>query len=250
MSYNSFAYYYDELTKNVDYKGRAEYICEILKKYNIKDGLLLDLACGTGSLSIELSKLGFEVIGTDASYDMLSEAQNKAVDCGENIMFLCQRMEETDLYGSVRAIVCALDSINHLTDYELVKKTFINLKNFLDTDGVIVFDANTIYKHRNVLGNNIYIYDEKNVYCAWRNTLQSDNKTVNINLDFFVKNGENYSRCGENFNEVAYTDEELTTAIEQAGFSVLARYAESTFDLPVETTERVTYIVGRSDFYG
>ena len=115
---------------------------------------------------------------------------------------------------------------------------------------IIVFDANTIYKHRNVLGNNIYIYDEKNVYCAWRNTLQSDNKTVNINLDFFVKDGENYSRCGENFNEVAYTDEELTTAIEQAGFSVLARYAESTFDLPVETTERVTYIVGRSDFYG
>ena len=250
MSYTSFASVYDDLTLNVDYKRRAEYIMSILADFNIKDGLLLDLACGTGSLSIELSKLGFEVIGTDASYDMLSEAQNKAVDCGENIMFLCQRMEETDLYGSVRAIVCALDSINHLTDYELVKKTFINLKNFLDTDGIIVFDANTIYKHRNVLGNNIYIYDEKNVYCAWRNTLQSDNKTVNINLDFFVKDGENYSRCGENFNEVAYTDEELTTAIEQAGFSVLARYAESTFDLPVETTERVTYIVGRSDFYG
>ncbi len=250
MSYNSFASVYDELTKNVDYKGRAEYICGILKKYNIKDGLLLDLACGTGSLSIELSKLGFEVIGTDASYDMLSEAQNKAADCGENIMFLCQRMEETDLYGSVRAIVCVLDSINHLTNYELVKKTFKNLKNFLDTDGIIVFDANTIYKHQSVLGNNIFIYDEKNVYCTWRNTLQADNKTVNINLDFFVKNGENYSRCGENFNEVAYTDNELTTAIEEAGFKVLKRFAESTFDLPDETTERITYIVGRSEVYG
>ncbi|MBQ6935699.1 MAG: methyltransferase domain-containing protein, partial [Clostridia bacterium] len=146
MSYNSFAYYYDELTKNVDYKGRAEYISEILKEYNIDDGLLLDLACGTGSLSIEFSKLGFEVIGTDASFDMLSEAQNKASDSGENIMFLCQKMEETDLYGSVRAIVCALDSINHLTNYELVKKTFKNLKNFLDTDGIIVFDANTLNK--------------------------------------------------------------------------------------------------------
>ena len=160
MSYNSFAYYYDELTKNVDYKGRAEYISEILKEYNIDDGLLLDLACGTGSLSIEFSKLGFEVIGTDASFDMLSEAQNKASDSGENIMFLCQKMEETDLYGSVRAIVCALDSINHLTNYELVKKTFKNLKNFLDTDGIIVFDANTLYKHQNVLGNNIFIYED------------------------------------------------------------------------------------------
>ena len=134
--------FYDELTKNVDYKGRAEYIKTILGNYNIKDGLLLDLACGTGSLSIELSKMGFEVIGTDASYDMLSEAQNKAAESGENVMFLCQRMEETDLYGSVRAIVCALDSINHVTDYELVKKTFKNLINFLDTDGIIIFDAN------------------------------------------------------------------------------------------------------------
>ena len=250
MSYNSFAAVYDELTKNVDYKSRAEYIAKILEKYNIKDGLLLDLACGTGSLSIELSKSGFEVIGTDASFDMLSEAQNKAMENGENIMFLCQRMEETDLYGSVRAIVCALDSINHLTDYELVKKTFKNLKNFLDTDGIIIFDANTIYKHRNVLANNIFIYDEKNVFCAWRNTLQSDNKTVNINLDFFVKDDENYFRCGENFNEVAYTDEELTEAVEYGGFKVLSRFAESTFDLPTETTERVTYILGRSEAYG
>ena len=224
MSYNSFASVYDELTKNVDYKGRALYIKEILAKYNITDGLLLDLACGTGSLSIELSKLGFEVIGTDASFDMLSEAQNKAFSEEQNIMFLCQKMEETDLYGSVRAVVCALDSINHLTDYELVKKTFKNLKNFIDTDGVIIFDANTLYKHQKVLANNIFIYDEKNVYCAWRNTLLKDNKTVNINLDFFIKEGENYFRCGENFNEVAYTDNELTRAVEEAGFSVLSKY--------------------------
>ena len=250
MSYNSFAYYYDELTKNVDYKGRAEYICEILKKYNIKDGLLLDLACGTGSLSIELSKLGFEVIGTDASYDMLSEAQNKAAESGENIMFLCQRMEETDLYGSVRAIVCALDSINHVTDYDLVKKTFKNLINFLDTDGIIIFDANTVYKHQKVLSNNIFIYDEKNVFCAWRNTLLEDEKTVNINLDFFVKNGEDYLRLGESFKEKAYTDEELTFAVEDAGFKVLSRFSESTFDVPTDETERITYIVGRSDYFG
>ena len=250
MSYNSFASVYDELTKNVDYKARAEYISGILKKYNITDGLLLDLACGTGSLSIELSKLGFEVIGTDASYDMLSEAQNKAAESGENIMFLCQRMEETDLYGSVRAIVCALDSINHVTDYDLVKKTFKNLINFLDTDGIIIFDANTVYKHQKVLSNNIFIYDEKNVFCVWRNTLLEDEKTVNINLDFFVKNGEDYLRLGESFKEKAYTDEELTIAVEDAGFKVLSRFSESTFDVPTDETERVTYIVGRSDYFG
>ena len=246
MSYNSFASVYDELTRNVDYNGRAKYIAEILSVYNIKDGLLLDLACGTGSLSIELSKLGFEVIGTDASFDMLSEAQNKAAESGENIMFLCQRMEETDLYGSVRAIVCALDSINHLTEYALVEKTFLNLKNFLDDDGIIIFDANTIFKHQNILGNNVFIYDEKNVYCAWRNTLLEDNLTVNINLDFFVKDGDSYYRCGENFNEVAYTDEELTASIEKAGFKVLSRFAESTFLPPEQTTQRVTYVVSKN----
>ena len=250
MSYNSFSSVYDELTKNVDYKARAEYFKTILQKYNINNGLLLDLACGTGSLSVELSKMGFEVIGPDASYDMLSEAQNKAAENGENIMFLCQKMEETDLYGSVRAIVCALDSINHVTDYELVKKTFKNLKNFLDTDGIIIFDANTVYKHQKILGNNVFIYDEKNVFCAWRNTLLPDETTVNINLDFFVKNGENYIRCGESFKEKAYTDEELTRALDEAGFMVLSRFSESTFENPCEDTQRITYIAGRRDYFG
>ncbi len=244
MSYTSFATVYDELTKNVDYKGRAIYIKEILGKYNINDGLLLDLACGTGSLSVELSKLGFEVIGTDASYEMLSEAQNKAFFNEQNIMFLCQRMEETDLYGSVRAIVCALDSINHLTDYESVKKTFKLLKNFLDDDGVIIFDANTVYKHQKVLGNNIFIYDEKNVYCIWRNTLLEDEKTVSINLDFFVKeNDGSFKRLGESFKEKAYTTEELETAVCEAGFKVKSKFSESTFCEPTETCERTTFVL-------
>ena len=250
MSYASFASVYDELTKNVDYKNRALYIQKILSEYNIKDGLLLDLACGTGSLSVELSKLGFEVIGTDASPDMLSEAQNKALEEEQSIMFLCQRMEETDLYGSVRAVVCSLDSINHLTDYELVKETFLRLKNFIDDDGIIIFDANTLYKHQMVLANNIFVYDEKNVFCAWRNTLSEDKITVTINLDFFVKQGNNYFRCGENFKEKAYSDEELTFAVENAGFKVLSRYAESSFEEPDQKTERVTYVAGRRDVYG
>ena len=91
---------------------------------------------------------------------------------------------------------------------------------------------------------------EKNVFCAWRNTLLEDEKTVNINLDFFVKNGEDYLRLGESFKEKAYTDEELTFAVEDAGFKVLSRFSESTFDVPTDETERVTYIVGRSDYFG
>ena len=246
MSYSSFASVYDELTRNVDYKKRAEYIMSILADNNIKDGLLLDLACGTGSLSLEFSKNGFEVIGTDASPDMLMEAREKAFDAGENILFLCQRMEETDLYGTVKAIVCSLDSINHLSSAEEMRKTFRVLKNFIDDGGIMIFDVNTIYKHQNILGNNTFVYDEKNVYCVWQNSLLADGVTVNINLDFFVKDDDgSYFRFNECFKEIAFSDEELTEAAENAGFKVIRRYKELSCSKPAEDTERVYYVLKR-----
>lgn len=246
MSYSSFAPLYDALTENVDYKKRAEYIGEILAKFNIKDGLLLDLACGTGSLSVEFSKMGFEVIATDASPDMLAEARNKAMEAGENILFLCQKMQETDLYGTVRAIVCSLDSINHLENADELRKTFRVLKNFIDDGGIMVFDVNTVYKHREVLGNNTFVYDEKDVYCVWQNSLCSDGVTVGINLDFFVKEENGlYNRCTENFKEIAFTDEEITYAAESAGFKIVEKYAELGFDKPQEDTQRIYYVAGR-----
>lgn len=245
MSYSSFASVYDALTINVDYKRRAEYIAGILKEQGIEEGLLLDLACGTGSLSVEFSKMGYEVIATDASPDMLMEARDKAYDEELNIMFLCQRMEETDLYGTVRAIVCALDSINHLPDVETLNKTFSVLKNFIDDGGIMVFDVNTLYKHREVLGNNTFIYDEDSVFCAWQNRLLKDNKTVNINLDFFRKNGNTYERYNENFNEIAFTDEEIVNAVEGGGFKVISRYDDLTGEEPTDKSERIYYVVRR-----
>lgn len=245
MSYSSFAGVYDELTFNVDYKKRAEYIMSILEDNNITDGLLLDLACGTGSLSVEFAQKGFEVIATDASADMLMEAQSKAFDKGLSIMFLCQKMQETDLYGTVRAIVCALDSINHLESIDEVRKTFSALKNFIDDGGIMVFDVNTLYKHRKVLGNNTFVYDEKNVYCVWQNRLLPDNATVNINLDFFVKDMDMYERFNENFKETAFSDEEITEAVESNGFKVIKRYADLSCSGPKEDTERVYYVIRR-----
>ncbi len=245
MSYNSFSSVYDELTLNVDYKIRAEYIRGILKDNGINDGLLLDLACGTGSLSVEFSKMGYEVIGTDASQDMLMEAQNKAFEEAQNIMFLCQKMEETDLYGTVRAIVCSLDSINHLPHTDALKETFSRLKNFIDDKGIMIFDVNTLYKHREVLGNNTFIYDEKNVFCAWQNRLLKDNRTVNINLDFFVKDGAKYQRFTENFNEIAFTDEEIVNAFSTNGFKFVCKYGDMKKTAPEENEERIYYVIRR-----
>ncbi len=245
MSYSSFAEVYDSLTINVDYKRRAEYIASILNDFNIADGLLLDLACGTGSLSIEFSKMGYEVIATDASPEMLMQAQEKAYDREQSIMFLCQRMEETDLYGTVRAIVCALDSINHLESLEQLNKTFSVLKNFIDDGGIMIFDVNTLYKHQSVLANNTFIYDEKEVYCVWQNRLLNDNRTVNINLDFFIKRDDVYQRFNENFCETAFTDEEITAACEQNGFKVVKRYSDLSCGAPKEDTERTYYVIRR-----
>lgn len=246
MSYNSFASVYDELTVNVDYKERTAYIMKILDNYGIKDGLLLDLACGTGSLSLEFAKNGFDVIGTDASFDMLSEAQNKAYESGQNILFLCQKMQETDLYGTVRAVVCSLDSLNHLNDVSEVRETFSKLKNFVDDGGIMIFDVNTLYKHREILGNNTFVYDEKNVYCVWQNSLSSDGITVGINLDFFVKESDDtYTRFSENFKEKFFSENEITEAAQNAGFKVLKKYAEGTFEEPKADTQRIYYVFRR-----
>ena len=124
MAYEVFADYYDRLTGNVEYKKRAEYILDLLKKHNHPAGLTLDLACGTGSLTLELKKMGVDIYGIDGSPDMLSVALQKAADEGEQILYLCQRMQSIDLYGTIDTCICTLDSINHITDIKDVQKAF------------------------------------------------------------------------------------------------------------------------------
>lgn len=246
MSYSSFARVYDALMKNADYPVRAEYLCTLLRSYGINNGLLLDLACGTGSLSLELSKHGYEVIGTDASPEMLCEAQNKAQSEGLDILFLCQKMEETDLFGTVKAAVCTLDSLNHLNERWLLNETFRRLHLFVEPGGIVIFDVNSVYKHRKVLANNTFVYDEADVYCVWRNTLYRKSNTIAIDLDFFRKDGSVYRRFHESFCETAYSDEVLTDVVNDEGFSVLHRYAENSFDEPNANTERVVYVIRRN----
>lgn len=245
MSYSLFAEVYDKLTVNVDYKLRADYINNILEQNGVKKGLLLDLACGTGSLSVEFARKGYEVIATDLSPDMLMQAREKAFRENLDIMFLCQGMEETDLYGTVGAIVCSLDSINHLESLDALNKTFSVLKNFIDDGGIMVFDVNTPYKHTDILGNNTFVYDEKDVFCVWQNHLLEDGKTVNINLDFFCKTDDLYERFNENFNEIAFTDAEITNAAESNGFKVIKRYDDLTFNDPKVETQRIYYVIRR-----
>ena len=152
--YDVFARYYDALTANVDYKGRAAYLKKLLEHLHHEPGIVLDLACGTGSLTLELYKLGMDVYGVDGSIAMLSEAKDKAYDMEADVMFLCQKMQTLDLFGTVNTVFCSLDSINHLSGEAQVQAAFDRVAFFMDNDSWFIFDVNTLYKHEKVLGNN------------------------------------------------------------------------------------------------
>lgn len=248
MSYGFFAGCYDALTENVQYRERADYICSLLSQNGINGGLLLDLACGTGTLSILLAQKGFSVIGVDSSEDMLAEAQNKMYENGQSILFLCQDMRSLDLYGTVDCAVCTLDSLNHLQNIEEIRKTFAGVSLFMNTGGIFIFDVNTLYKHREVLGNHAYIYDCGATFCAWQNTLEADRASVRIDLDFFEEqeNGA-YARYSESFTETAYTLTEIESALNDCGFSVLGKYKELTTEAPDNKTERVVFVAKKGN---
>ena len=243
MPYNAFAAFYDSLTGNVSYGERAAYFDQIIKQYQEGPGLLLDLASGTGSLSLELAALGYDVIGVDGSADMLSVALQKAAQQEQEVLFLCQDMTRLDLYGTIDVAVCALDSINHLTDPRRVQRVFSKVSLFLNLGGLFLFDVNSPYKHRQVLGNNTFVYDEEKVFCVWQNALEEETDTVTIRLDFFEKEEDgSYQRSGEEFRERAYSREELDRMLDAAGFQVEAIYQGDTFDPPTATSERLVYV--------
>ena len=183
--YSVFAQYYDELTANVGYPKRADYLLELLARFGHQPGLTLDLACGTGSLTLELFRRGVDVYGVDASVEMLSEAREKCAEAGADILFLCQRMQDLDLYGTVNTVVCSLDSVNHLPGAEELEKAFQRVSFFLEPGGWFLFDANTPYKHEQVLGNHTFVYDMEHVYCVWQNRFHPGQGRVDISLDFF-----------------------------------------------------------------
>ena len=241
--YDRFAAVYDQLTGNVGYAQRADYLFMLLKNAGCSDGTLLDLACGTGSLSVLFCEKGYDVIGVDGSFEMLSVAREKCAPYGEKILLLCQDMTELDLFGTIDCAICSLDSINHLTDAQDVQETFRLVSLFMNQGGVFVFDVNTPYKHECVLADNTFVYEEDGVFCVWQNTFYEEDCSVEIFLDIFTEQEDgSYLRRDESFCERAYEDTQLTKMLENVGFSVEARYAEMTTDAPVQDTQRVYYV--------
>ncbi len=240
--YSIFADFYDELMYDVDYKKRTAYLMRLFKKYGKAPTLLLDVACGTGGFSNEFAKLGVEVIGTDISEEMLGIARENSADMGQEVLYLCQAAEELDLYGTVDGAVCCLDSLNHITDYKTLCKAFQKISLFLEKDCLFIFDVNTEYKHREILGDNVFVMDREQVYCVWANEYNPKKNTVNVMLDFFVKEGDNYSRFSEEFYERAYTIDELTAALEKAGLEIVGIFDDMTEKPLKDDSQRAIYV--------
>lgn len=240
-SYSAFAQFYDGLMTNAEYQKRCDYLCELLKRHRHDFGITLDLACGTGSLTRLLAKKGVDVYGIDASAEMLCEAMEKSAEEGLNILYLRQKMQNIDLYGTINTCICTLDSINHLTDEKDVAKTFDRVGLFMDDDGLFIFDVNTVYKHRRVLCDNAFVYETDKVFCVWQNSL-SENDVVEINLDFFEEENGVYYRTSESFCERAYSDECIRKMLSDAGFETEAVYGDLSFDMPKNDEQRVIYV--------
>lgn len=244
MSYNnSFASCYDVFMKDAAYLRRTEYIHDILKKNGIKSGILLDLACGTGNFSVNFSNLGYDVIGVDYSTDMLMNAKQNAVKYSKKeILFLYQDMTELDLFGTVDCCICCLDSLNHIPTKDGFEKAINNVSLFMNKGGIFIFDVNTLYKHKKILAERTFVYENENTFLTWQNS-ECKKGTVNFFLDIFSKKeNEVYLRESEEFSETAYNLFYIKNVLKKSGFELINCYDDLTFRVPKPTSSRVYFV--------
>ena len=242
-NYNNFSLFYDIFTCDVDYKARTDYILKIFEKWDKKPTLLLDFACGTGNFSVQFAKKGIDVIGVDCSEGMLAAAMDKNCRLKNKVLYLSQSGSELDLFGTVDGAVSALDSLNHITDKEELRKTIEKISLFLEPNCLFVFDMNTPYKHKEVLAGSTYRMKKRGVECIWTNTLKEDDITIEIQLDFTYKTGLfKKETVSEIVREKAYTNEEITEMLTAAGLKLEAVYGENTFTAPKDNSQRNIYV--------
>ena len=245
-SYSDFSRVYDKLISDVDYSELCVNMLKLCEENSHKPSLVLDAACGTGNFTKELEKRGLDVIGVDRSPEMLSVAQQKL---SENTRLICQDLCQLQLFGSVDTVFCTLDSLNHITDYEKFAQAVKSISSFIQEGGLMIFDVNTVYKHQEVLGDNVFVSEEDDIYLVWENTLLEKN-TVNINLDFFVcEKDDKYTRYSENFDERAYTQDEIKSALTQANLKILETRDFYTNSKPTEKSEKIIYVVKKENDY-
>lgn len=236
--YCDFADAYDALTFNVPYDELCAYYSQIIKRMTAGTRVL-DLGCGTGNLTARLAKRGFELVGMDASEDMLKYAAQKSAE----VMWICRSMEAGEFGVQADAVISTLDSVNHLPDRAAVERCFHGAAEALKGGGVFVFDVNTVYKHREVLADNVFVYDVDGVYCVWSNEFDASDNGVDIELDLFFEQPDGvYVRGGERFREIAFTEPQLRGMLEKVGFEVVNVWEYPTFNAPTDRSEKLLIV--------
>lgn len=259
--YNVIAEVYDRLNAEIDYVKWADFVEEAFDKFLTKrPELVLDLACGTGIMTRELAMRGYDMIGADGSAEMLSVAADRAyINVGTEdearlpILYLLQDMRSFELYGTVGAVTCCLDSINYLTENADVEKCFSLVHNYLDPNGLFLFDVNSPYKFENIYGDNAYILENENgadgensVFCAWQNRYDRETCICDFYLTLFSEDADGrYIRQEETQRERMYKPCELEEMLRKTGFDVLGFYGDMSFGDVKSDTERI-YIAARA----
>ena len=245
--YSAMAPIYDAMNGELDYARWADFIEAQFARYaKTKPELVLDLAAGTGSMTIELAKRGYDMTAVDLSGDMLSIAADRIAEEGlSGILLLEQDMTDFELYGTVDAVVCCLDSINHLTRRGELSRCFSLVHNYLNPDGLFLFDVNTPGKFRTVYGENDYILDADGAVCCWRNYFDEESGICQFDLSVFTENEDGtYSRSDAVQEEKCYTKEQLTRALKKAGFELLGIFEDYDFTPAADGDDR-WYIAAR-----
>ena len=243
-SYTSFAQVYDMFMDNVDYPAWSKYLIQLLKEYQVEDGLVLDLGCGTGNMTELLAKEGYDMIGVDNSEDMLEIASEKRAESGLNILYLLQDMREFELYGTVKAVVSICDSINYILEEDDLREVFSLVNNYLDPKGMFIFDLNTKYKYEQ-MGETTIAENREEGSFIWENYFDEESAINEYDLTLYIReDGESYRRFEEVHYQRAYDLETIGRLLADAGMELTAAYDAFTKEPVRDDSERI-YVVAR-----
>ena len=241
-SYDFLAGCYDRLTYDVDYAAWADYIEGRFRKKGLPGKTVLDLACGTGSLTYELARRGYEMIGVDLSPEMLTEADHKAMEEGVSIRFACQDMTELELGEEADCILSLCDSMNYLTEDGQLEDAFRSIAQHMKKESFFLFDMNTEYKFKEVLGQNVFGSAEEHEAYIWENDYDEEEKINEYYVSFFIENEEGlYERMEEFHYERAYSVKEIEEGLQAAGMELVEIMDGYSFDAPHEESERLLF---------
>lgn len=242
-NYTDFASVYDILMEHIPYDKWADYIKNILKIHGIDRGLVLELGCGTGTMTRKMAGKGYDMIGIDISEDMLSLARQRSEDDG--ILYLCQDMREFELYGTVSAVICVCDSINYMLSLEDLSKVFSLVANYLDPGGLFIFDMDTEYLYEEVLGDSTSHMTHEAGDFIWENSYYPEEMINEVDLTLFIKKGDSlYRKHEENHVRRAYDVDTVKKLLYEAGLDMIGAYHELTDKEPKADSERI-YIIAK-----